>query len=329
MNRYYDAKLGMYKYVHDFLVENAATVAAAHVPMIITYKTTLVNKIDAILSTSEETTRSSIGITVTKAQAARNAIRQAATLAGWIYSYANDNNKTALKVEMSKISFAYLKAKKDEAVIDDLYLILYSGQKNSVPIPPATTNPLVPYGLRANVGDVGEENYEPGTLALLEEAISLYADLTTAPRKAISTRKTYNKALESLYKDTDTLLIKLDKVVEGLKLTFSAFYNGYKNARILVGPMTLHTRIAGTVTDAITGVPLSGVKATALASSVPADVLTATTDEQGQYDLHTPQFRLTYLLKFSRTGYNELQQSGIVVRKGKTTTINVSMEPVL
>lgn len=345
MNRLNDATLGMYKTVDTYLTDNAATITAAGVPIITTYKGALATKISEIRNTSEETVKSSKGVTATKAEAEDEAIKQATTLAGWIYSYADDNGKTSLKVDMAKFSFAYLKAKKDEAVIDDLYLILYTAQEISTVTPP-TPNPLVAYGLKLDVEEIGDEDYEPGTLALLEEAIQVYSNLTTAPREVISARKTYNEALENLYKETDALLVKLDKVMDGLQTTFSAFYNGYKNARLIVGPMTLRTQIVGQV-NKITNVELGttaavhGAKVTILPQpytmtkngqtiQVTAEPIVTQTDVDGKYAVPTRDIHAVYIVKCGNvTGYGEQQQADVRVKKGKKSHINFLLEPIV
>jgi hypothetical protein len=340
MNRLNDATLGMYKTVDAFLTENAATITAANVPIITTYKGNLVTKIDAIRTTSEQTAKSSKGITATKAEAKLEATRLAFIVSGMLFSYADDNGKTALKTDMEKFTFAYLKNKKDEEVVDDLYLILYTATE----ISSATPNPLIPYGFKADV-IVGTEITEPGTLTVLEEAIQTYSNLTTAPREVISTRKTYNEALENLYKETDALLFKMDRVIEGLQVTFPAFFSGYQNARIIVGPMTLRTQIVGIVSkvtnvDLGTTAPVYGAKVTIIALpyvrtkngqtiQVTSDPVITQTDADGKYAVPTRDIFAVYIVKCSNvSGYGDKEQAEVRVKKGSKSHIDFLLEPV-
>lgn len=345
MNRLNDATLGMYKTVDAFLTENAATITAANVPIITTYKGNLVTKIDAIRTTSEQTAKSSKGVTATKAEAKLDATKLAFIVSGMLFSYADDNGKTALKTDMEKITAASLKAKKDEAVVDDLYLILYTAQEIANPPAPAT-NPLIPYGFKDDVEDpVTHEITEPGTLTQLETAIQTYSNLTTAPREVISTRKTYNEALENLYKETDALLFKMDRVIDGLQVTFPAFYNGYQNARIIVGPMTLRTQIVGVVskvTDTVlkTTAPVYGAKVTIIPQpytrtkdgqtiNVTADPIVTYTDADGKYAVPTRDIYAKYVVKVSDvTGYGNQEEVDKRVKKGSKTHVDFLVEPI-
>lgn len=343
MTRLHDAKLGMYKLIYSFLTDNNSTITNFGASVLNTYRVELGAKIAAISNISELTATNTRGITLAKSEVEDYAINLACTVAGMLFSYGSDEGDTTLKEDMRLVNPSALKAMRDEEVIDILLQILYTAQENTTVTPPAT-NPLVPYGLKEDVV-VGSEITEPGTLTELETAIGNYVDLTKAPRHAIAERKTQNKALKVVYKETDVLLTKMDKVVNGMRAVFTNFYTGYYYARILVGPMTLRTQIVGRVSK-ITDVQLQttasvhGAKVTILAQPytkikdgqalqiVPEPVIVYT-DENGKYAASARHFRTTYTVICSNVnGYGHQQQSEVRVKKGKKTRLKFLLEPL-
>jgi hypothetical protein len=328
MNRENDAFLGMYKAVQQFLADNAATITAAGVPIITTYKTDLEDQIAAIEAKSPQTAISSIGITQTKQQARFAAIKSAAIIAGAIYSYAVDTNNTELATNMN-ITPASLKAKKDEEVVDSLHNI-WAEATELVTVTPPALNPLADYGVSA------------AEVTALEGLINAYTAITTAPRLVISTRKTRNQELADIYDVTDALLFKMDKIIDGLEDSYLAFFQGYKNARIVI-LISKSTRIAGLVSK-VTNIALgttavvNGAKITVIPQpyvrekngqtiSVTGKPEVVYTND-GDYTQDTPDIYALYTVICELEGYAEQQITNIKVRKGKKTTLNFLLEPV-
>jgi hypothetical protein len=330
MNRQNDAFLGMYKAVKQFLDDNAATITAAGVPIINTYKTDLEDQITAIEAKSPQTAISSLGITQTKKEARFAAIKSAAIIAGAIYSYAVDTNNTELAVSMN-ITPATLKAKKDEEVVDYLHNI-WAEASELVTVTPPAVNPLANYGVGT------------AEVTALEGLINAYTAITTAPRLVISTRKTNNLELASLYDVTDALLFKTDKIVDGLEDSYPSFFQGYKNARIVI-LISKSTRIAGVVSK-VTGI-VNGETTTALANGARITVIPQpyvrekngqtisvtgkpeiVYTNDGDYTQDTPDIYALYTVICKLEGYAEQQFTDVRVKKGKKTTLNILLEPI-
>lgn len=314
MRRDYDATLGMYKAIRSFMNINSTTITAAAVPILTTYKTDLGDQIAAIHAKSEETFINTKGVTQTKKEARFAAITSAVAIAGAMYSYAVDTNNTDLATEMN-ITPSVLKFKKDEEVLDILNDILAKASALVTVTPPAV-NPLANYGVST------------AEVTALEGLITAYINITTAPRLVISTRKTRNQELANLYATTDALLVKLDKVMIGLKDSYPSFYDGYINARNIIGPIRKHTRIAGKITNS-QGQPLQAVVITVTSTTEPFVTYQAISNDEGKYFVNTPKFRLSYIVKYSKSGYGDMQQIDVKVKLGKTTTRNIQMKPAI
>lgn len=338
MNRSNDAFLGMYKTVDAFFITNAATITAAGVAILTTYKGDLETQIDAIRNTSEQTAKSTKGITQTKAEAEAEAIKLACIVAGAVYSYAKDNNMTQLAMDMD-VSAGTLRSKKDEEVVDFLNNIWVTATDIATVTLPATS-PLIPYGI---VPDVTTPTPIPGTLAVFEEAIITYTDLSTAPRQAISTRKTYNGTLEDLFKATDVLLGKTDRIVSGMQDSYTAFYEGYQNARVVV-EITFTTQVVGTVSvvidpDLKTSQVVQGATVTILGAPyivtrkgqrtlITPEGVTVKTDVSGKYAVDV-SFHTTYTVTCSLPGYVTETESEIYVKKGKKKDVPFMLDPIV
>jgi hypothetical protein len=337
MNRQNDAVLGMFKTVDAFLTANAATITAAGVPIITTYKGDLETNIDAIRNTSEQTAKSTKGITQTKAEAETEAIKQACIVAGAVYSYAKDNNMTQLAMDMD-VSSGTLRSKKDEALVDYLNNIWVTATDIATVTPPVTS-PLIPYGI---VPDVTTPDPVPGTLSVFETTITDYTNLSTAPRQAISSRKTYNQTLDQLYNGTDLLLGKLDRIVAGLEDSYPTFFQGYQNARIIV-LISLSTQVVGTVlvitdpvlkttqlvqnaTVTILGAPYIVTRKGQRTQIVP-EAVKVKTDVDGKY-AEDANFHTTYTVTCEYPGYVTQTESLIAVKRGKKEHIDFVLVPV-
>lgn len=344
MRRDFDEKFGVYKGIDTFFTDNADTVTLINIPILTTYKGNLVTKIDAIRTISERTAINTKGITLTKAEAEDAVVQFACTVAAMLFAYADDNTNTQLKRDMQKVTPSNLKARKDEEVLDSLYNILNKAQEISTVTPPAT-NPLLPYGFKADV-IVGGEITEPGTLTQLETAIQTYSQLTTSPRTAIAGRKTSNQQLKKEFKETDALLRKMDKVINGVKATYPEFYDGWYNMRELIGPMRLSTRIAGVVSKVtnielgttaivegakvtVIGLPYTTIKSGQTVEVVPEPVIVKT-NEEGEFTAPKLDFRTTYVVKCSDVArYGEQEKTEVRVKRGKKTMVTFLLEPVV
>ena len=86
------------------------------------------------------------------------------------------------------------------------------------------------------------------------------------------------------------------------------------------GPAKNVGSVQGTITDAITLLPISGAKVTLISTAI----LTATTGSDGSYRLPSVATG-TYEVKVTKAGYVDRLGDGVMVTKGATTTASMSM----
>lgn len=349
MNRQNDASFGMYKTSHTFLTANTATITAAGVTILNTYAGDLETLIDAIRNTSEQTTVDTKPITEVKRDARKDTTDRAVQVTGAVFSYATDLFKVTgdrkwsqLAAQMEVMTPGFFAAQKDEEVPDAFYNVwLIANDLESASPQPSTTLTLKDYGIKP---DVTTPTPIPGTLTLFDQSITEYTDLSTKPREAISTRKTFNGKLDGLYDDTDALLEKADKVIFGLKKDYPDFYDGWQNARIIV-LMSLRTQIVGQVNKVTnvelkTTAPVEGATITILPQpytrtkngqtiQVTADPIIVLTSADGKYAVPTRDIHAAYIVKCSKvTGYGDDQIGDIRVKKGKKKRADFLLLPV-
>lgn len=361
MTRDYDAELGMIKAVWDFVQDKAEWLVAT-APIIITYQGVLGGYIGSIDGTAGEASITSKGSTIAKEQAREIAVGIATIVAKILFNYASDNvrpnpdfpaytenpinvNMVKLKEDMKEIKESFLNSKKDEELLSYLYSISNKADEISrLPAPPGYPSILVAYGFKLDVSVPGNVLYEPGTLTQLYNATDTYYRLTTAPRTDIVKRKSKNARLKWLFERCRTVLKQLDNSFELLKDRDPESYNGYKNVRKIVGPMTMHTKISGVVSK-ITNVELlttevvQDAKITILTQPytrvrkrkktlVTKEPLIVFTDTEGKYAAPTPDFKTTYTVICRLPGYAEQQTTNVFVKLGKATNKNFVLEPV-
>lgn len=361
MNRKYDAELGMFKAVWDF-VQDRAEWLAAYVPMIITYQGILNGYIGSINNAAGEASKTSKGSTLAKEQAREICVSIATIVVKILYNYATDyirpnhdfpastenpNNSEMLKLreDMKELTESFLDSRKDEELLSYLYSIGNKADEISrTPVPAGYPNILTAYGFKLDIATPGDVTYEPGTLTQLYNATDTYYWLTSTPRIDIVKRKNKNARLKWLFERCRTVLKQLDNSFELLKDRDPESYNGYKNVRKIVGPMTMHTKISGVVSK-ITNVELlttevvQDAKITILTQPytrvrkrkktlVTKEPLIVFTDTEGKYAAPTPDFKTTYTVICRLPGYAEQQTTNVFVKLGKATNKNFLMEPV-
>lgn len=349
MNKLFDTKVGMYKIAHAFLGANTATITAAGSSILNTYTGDLETLIDAISNTSEQTAVDTKSITEVKREARKDTTDRAVQIAGAVFSYATDLFQEAadlkwsqLAAQMEVMTAGFFEAQKDEEVSSSFYnIVTIASELESASPQPSTTLLLKDYGIKV---DVTTPTTIPGTLTLFDQSITVYTNLSTKPREAISTQKTNNQKLERLYDTTDRLLEKADKVVVGLKQSYPDFFAGWQNARMLVGPLRLRTQVAGIVSkvtdvnlgttavaeDAkitMTAEPYTKVKNKQTIQVKPKPVILQT-DATGKYAVPTPDNKPMYTLSCTLPGYQDIIKTGLKVRRSKKLTVDFLLLPV-
>lgn len=330
MTRQDDNDIGRFKLIWECLNNNAATITESGVTILNTYKTNLKTKTDLLTELSEEAAVQSQGFTLLKLEKRTSVVKAGSIIGGAIYSYSVDTNDTPLAVEMKKMTVPRLKKQKDEEVIISL-MTIWSTATDLIPASPAP-NPLEGYGITADLVEAFK--------ALIEE----YEDITTKPREIISGRKGVNDTLDVEFDNTEALIVKVNKVMEGMQDSYPTFYRDYKNASKRLKTMSLRTQIIGTVSIFVnpelgTTQAVQGAEVTIIAKeyilekdgqtiAVETKPITVRTDSDGKYAVPRSDIHTTYTVICKLPGYGEQQKAHIGIKRGKKTSVNFLLEPI-
>lgn len=322
MNARLEAKEGMYRTVEQWYADNSTEITATSIAILNTYGTDLSADITVIEDLADQTVISTKPITAVKKEARFAMIGSAAPIAGAMYAYAIDTANTELEEQMKPLKVpSYLKSLKDEIIVPIVNQI-HSTALALVTVTPPAVNPLTNYGVAS------------ADVTALGALITAYEDIIATPEAAIEARKALNIELKDAFTATDELLKRIDAIMELNKLPYPSLYLSYKAARVIFDPVTKHTGFRGTIIDAITLMPIQGVKVTAVPSNVapPGEngiPVSTLTDENGYYTLATPQYKNNpYTVIWTKTGYAEQQATDQYVKRGKKNTINISLETI-
>ena len=178
---------------------------------------------------------------------------------------------------------------------------------------------------------LADYNVLPATLTTFKSQLTDFTGLLSAPRMDIAAKAAINKELSRIIASIRELLNeKMDKSMNTVKNTETAFFAAYTSARVIVdrpgkrakGSATADTEgmISGTLTDTATGEPLADVVVLRSGSDEPA-----ITDEDGSFMFDSVAAG-TYTLSCSLDGYKNLTLGGIVVTPGSETEAEGSMD---
>lgn len=158
-------------------------------------------------------------------------------------------------------------------------------------------------------------------LDTLSSQMEAYAAALPGAKRVIASRKTATSGLADEFAAADELLRKIDALMEIISTESPAFYNEYRNVRVIVDlkGKGRSTGISGRVTDAATGQSLANVKVSLAGSS--AAVLS---DATGQYSLDVSTAGI-YTLTAVLGGYTELSRSYVEVKTGEFTGLDLQM----
>lgn len=288
---------------------DANTTATAPITAFATTLTAFKAVVTDIKSTAQSTELPLGGLAETKDGLKKDAADECAAICKAISSYAlgliPPNTTLAGQVKYTRSG---LEKERDETLPQILNNI-YTLANGLVTVTPPATNPLAGYGV------------DTTRLTAYQTMITNYVAAISGPRDGVVNRKTSNSQLDDLFDQASGVL---KNQLDGLALQVGGtFYAGYLNARKIVNDGVRHTRVAGTITDNTTGLPIYGVTVV----SAPGNYNTLS-DSSGNYSLDVPDFHVPYYtIKFDRAGYLELQQAGVTVSRGNTTTVNVVLIP--
>jgi len=155
-----------------------------------------------------------------------------------------------------------------------------------------------------------------------------YAAALPGTKRAIASRKTATDGLVNAFATADSLVKKIDAMMELVSTEDPPFYQEYKNLRVIVdlkGKAKTNGNggmgITGTVSSMETGLNQPGVKV-----SLAGTNLSTLTDAQGNYTLAVSQAG-TYSLLAALNGYADYTEDDIEVNPGELTEVDFDMEP--
>ncbi|MBL7733743.1 MAG: carboxypeptidase regulatory-like domain-containing protein [Chitinophagaceae bacterium] len=297
MNAYQHSKFRMYHAVYNFLIEHKAVWSG------INGYTTIVKDfsqlIDNISSLTGKKIRSIAGVTLSTANLKKELCHSALVVSGTLVAIADQEKK----FEMLK-SMDFTRSQ-----LEDLPAEMLPGICR-----------LIHTTATANKEPLTAFNITDDTLQEFEQLITQYEHLCTAPRMAINVRKTLGETLKELFAETDQLLKKrLDKVSVFFKKENSAYYNEYKNNRIIVNQGSRSTKVSGKITNSTTGEPLKNVSVTAEGTG-----LLAHSDADGNYTLKIPKTGPVKMV-FEQDGFHPKTIDDVELKLGRNTVVPVEM----
>lgn len=238
MKKEQEDTLNMYQSTFDILVANAATYAA-NLPF-----TTAVGNLDTAIEAigdlrdqQEEDTK---GVTEDKQNNRQTLEEETYTIASVIIFYASGiNNRTLLQ----KVNFT----RSELSRARDNELPGMSEQVHQAAV--ANAAAILPFGVTATM------------ITDLNTSLQTYVDSISKPRAAISDNSAATEQLPQLFADTTKLLEEsLDKGMELYRVSASAFYAAYFNARIIVNSPTHKRALEVVFIDSLTEKIITHVK---------------------------------------------------------------------
>jgi hypothetical protein len=308
------AQINMYNVVEQLLNGNTTiTAAIAQIATVLAGFSGNVAEIATMLAkVAEDITGNRKATQVLKAALAKEAYGIEAAMYAYAQSLTPPDTDLASKTRFANSYFAQAR----DAQIADRAQVVHDLAVALVTVTPPATNPLIPFGVTA------------ARVTAFQTQITDYVAAVPNARSAIAGRKADNLVLRTLIASTGAILNdQMDQLIIQLEPANPEFYTNYLTARKLVDPRTLHTRITGTITDAVTGNPIDPVLTNVSAVSSTGTTYTGTANDDG-YTVYTPKFKkVSYTLKIQHPGYNDVQTAGLTVRLGKATTVNIQMTP--
>ena len=298
MNARQEAKLGMYNAVLTHVEANPAITAT--VPAFAAVATQLRTIYNSIVDAAQQEAQATAGITMNKTQSRETLCTEAANIAAAVYAYAMSVSNHELK-EQVNFSVSKLLQTRDELLVPVCNTIHQKATDNLAS--------LANYGVTA------------ARLTALQTLIDEFAAMIPGPRNAASVRAAARTSMAALFTQADELIKKqMDKLALQFKPANTAFYNAFKNNRIILDASTSSTMVKGIVVDMLTNLPVPSV-----AVQVVGQAYAAATNSNGEYEVKIPVPGV-YNLSYNKNGYNNKTENNITVTLGQTTTRNTQLQ---
>lgn len=215
------AKRNMYGQVAHYFAGHAAEYAGnAPLTAAIADLNTLINSLDEAAGLQITVSK---GVTADKANKRFAMAEDAVTIASAIRAYAVSNNDPVLEKQFFH-KLSYFRLASDTVAFDASLLIHNTALQLGAS--------LAPYQVTA------------ASIAALLTKTEAFSNSISTPRLAISTRKQATAGIVELLRQADSLLRRrIDPLMYFYKSANPAFYNGYRNSRVIIdAPVSSHIR---------------------------------------------------------------------------------------
>lgn len=165
---------------------------------------------------------------------------------------------------------------------------------------------LAPYGITKSM------------LADLQKDINTFLQIIPAPRLKITAKKDATDELGIIFKNTDKLLKKMDKVFEMVRDKHSDFYRNYKNNRIIINPGSSLSSVTGSVKDEAKN-PIAKVVITE-----PTSGLNIKSGPKGTFRIKKMEPG-NYEFSFTKNGFEE-KRVKVGINQKETTKIHIILQ---
>lgn len=171
-------------------------------------------KLTALTPETSLKSQRTVGITNEKSVQRETMCTSAAEVAAALYAFADEQNKIALKTDVSH-TFAGLMRLRENSLTTVCRKILDKARKHT--------------------GELGEYGLQASAIDELAAAITAYENLQSQPRTVQAQTKTARQNANRLMTEIDALLAdRLDKIIEGIRKLHPDFYNQYTTVRNIV-----------------------------------------------------------------------------------------------
>lgn len=297
MTQRQENKLMMLLSLRDYLIQyNSIVLTIPNLSDLLTNLQTLINQIQTI-SVSQIVNQT--GVKVNKEELRNNVVVIGGDVARRLSAYATIANNDSLFQEVH-ISDAELLKLSDERLRDTIQLIYDRGMTN------VTTASV--YGINARL------------LTSLQYALNAFSVAIPKPRLTITERRQATIQMAKLFDDVDALLMKIDILVDIIKLTQSSFYSGFKSARVLIDRGGRKRMLTMFVVDLSDGTPIKGV--TCKFSLETHEIVKKSSVKGGFFIKSMPEG--VYKLRANKSGYKELVRDVAVV-KNESSRLTISI----
>lgn len=305
MNAKQENRFNMYLVVKAFFVTNLVLLTT--LPNFQVLYNAFLEFIDAISNYSGQQSLNNGGVTKTKLAVRLNLLMLAGNISSRLSAFALFTNN---KILQSEIHFSKSKLKSgSDAKINGWSEIIYNRAD-------ANLAQLEDYGVTAD------------TLEGLRDAIDSFVGFMPRPKVGKDNLKEATYKLGENFKDAEHTLAQIDALVFMLELSNPDIFNGYRQARKILGYGIRSIALWGKVTDDESHNGLKGVTATIMpdGKTDPELAIIRKSAEKGGFQVKSlPEG--TYQVKFTKVGYKDLIVT-IQVCKSERCKIKVAMSKV-